>query len=84
MPEWSECVSNYFQRNVSFLLRPESGCQKKDDILVMVSSGPLNQANRDRWRRDVEGRVGVRLVFLVAMARTFEDQKILQNEHEKH
>ena len=69
---------------MSFLLLPKNGCQKSEELLILVSSGPLNQANRDRWRMDVEGIGGVRLVFLVAKAGSSEDQEMLEDEHEKH
>ena len=50
----------------------------------MVSSGPRNKDNRDRWRRDVQGMEGVRLVFLVSRGVTEEDEKMLSEEHSLH
>ena len=68
---------------MSFLLSPTS-CTTSVSLLLMVSSGPLNQANRDRWRKDVEGREGVKLIFLVAKAVKESDQILLETEHESY
>merc|ERR1711874_607820 len=54
------------QRNVSFSLEPPTICAVTNSLLVMVSSGPRNKASRDRWRRDVQELVGMKLVFLVS------------------
>jgi len=73
------------ERNVSFVLSPATGCYKSQLLLMTVSSGPLNSANRDRWRRDVAGREQqVRLLFLVSQAPSEEAQKRLEAEHQKH
>ena len=72
------------RRNVSFLLSPTTCMNKVPLLLLMVSSGPRNKINRDRWRKDVQGREGVRLVFLVAKAVTELDQDMLEEEHDEH
>ena len=72
------------ERNVSFLLSPTSCEGTVPLLLLMVSSGPLNQGNRARWRKDVEGKEGVRLVFLVAQAMTESDQRKLEKEHSEY
>jgi len=72
------------QRNVSFILSPTSCESTVPLLLLMVSSGPLNWENRARWRRDVEGKEGVKLVFLVAQAVTEPDQVQLEEEHLEH
>jgi len=54
------------ERNATFLLEPEEECSELTDVLMMVSSGPRYRKNRDRWRKDVEGLTGVKLVFLIA------------------
>merc|ERR1712013_649323 len=41
------------EKNVSFVLSPHSPCAKSVSLLLMVSSGPRNKANRDRWRKEV-------------------------------
>ena len=68
---------------MSFLLSP-TPCTTSVSLLLMVSSGPLNQVNRDRWRKDVEGREGVKLIFLVAKAVKESDQILLETEHESY
>ena len=50
----------------------------------MVSSGPRNKANRDRWRRDLQGLEGVRLVFLVSRGVTEDDEERLREEHSSY
>jgi len=72
------------KKNVSFLLKPEASCDKSVSLLIMVSSGPLNKANRDRWRRDAQGTAGVRLVFLVSRTVSQEDQARLYEEHSSY
>lgn len=52
--------------------------------MLMVSSGPLNQESREKWRRSVERRGIVRLVFLVAKPTSIEDQEMLEKEHVDH
>ena len=59
-------------------------CDTSVSLLLMVSSGPLNLVNRARWRKDMEGREGVKLVFLVAEAQTSSDQTLLGDEHSQH
>jgi len=72
------------QKNVSFLLEPANSCDKSVSLLVMVSSGPCNKVNRDRWRRDVQNLEGVRLVFLVSRSVTQYDQTKLSEEHSSY
>ena len=51
---------------------------------MMISSGPQYRPYRDRWRRDVRGRKGLKLVFLVAKPKMEEIQKDLDNENVDH
>jgi len=69
------------EKNVSFVLQPPNSCDKSVSLLVMVSSGPRNKVNRDRWRQDVKGMEGMKLVFLVSRGMTEEDNKRLSEEH---
>ena len=70
---------------MSFVLSPPSPCAESVSLLVMVSSGPRNKVNRDRWRREVQNMVGeVRLVFLVSRGATEEDNAGLSEEHGEH
>ena len=77
-------MNTLLQGNITFQLVPRSGCQEEEKVVIMVSSGPLNKENRDRWRESVEGRDGVKIVFLIAMAKTVEDQKMLEEEHDEN
>ena len=66
---------------MSFLLEPEEGCDVSENVLMMVSSGPKYRDNRDRWRRDVAGREGMKLVFLVAKPPDDNMQNMLDDEN---
>ena len=48
-----------FQKNVSFLLYPEL-CNDGVQLLLLVSSGPKNYENRERWREAVKGLSGIK------------------------
>lgn len=55
--------------DVKFTVEPTTGCEENNKILIMVSSGPKFQNNRQQWRRRAKiytKRGDVRLVFLVA------------------
>ena len=54
------------------------------DVLMMVSSGPRYRMNRDRWRKDVEGLAGVKLVFLVAKPPDEDTQQRVGAENGVH
>ena len=69
---------------MSFLLEPEEGCDVSENVLMMVSSGPKYRDNRDRWRRDVAGREGMKLVFLVAKPPDDNMQNMLDDENAIH
>jgi len=68
------------QRNVTFILKPRS-CDKSTKLVLMVSSGPANKVLRSRWRKSVSGEEDVRVVFVVAEARTLSQQQDLLQEH---
>jgi len=70
------------EKNVSFVLSPPSSCAKSVSLLLMVSSGPRNKANRDRWRKEVQDMDGeVMIVFLVSRGATDDDNILLSEEH---
>ena len=58
---------SFFQKNVSFLLYPEL-CNDGIQLLLLVSSGPKNYKNRERWREVVKGLSEIKLVFLVSLS----------------
>lgn len=68
------------QRNVTFMMSPR-GCGKNTKLVIMVSSGPANKVLRSRWRKLSSGRDDVRVVFVVAEARTIGQQQDLLLEH---
>merc|ERR1719347_235920 len=73
------------EKNVSFVLSPPSSCAKSVSLLVMVSSGPRNKVNRDRWRKEVKDLTKeVMLIFLVSRGATVVDNKRLSEEHAAH
>jgi len=71
------------QKNVTFLMRPEA-CTKDVQLVLMVSSGPSNSVLRSKWRREVENVARIKLVFLIAMARSERDQSALVSEKIKY
>ena len=50
----------------------------------MVSSGPRYLNSRTRWRRDVEGVEGVKIIFLVSLSGDDVIDQMLVEEHKKH
>jgi len=71
------------KKNVRFRLSPEE-CFTSDWMMIMISSGPKNGKLRNEWRKRMENRSGIKVVFLVANAKTDLDQNNLENEHEKN
>lgn len=72
------------QRNVTFILRPAS-CGENIKLVLMVSSGPGNSIHRNLWRQAVYshslGSAQIKLVFVVAEARSPGQQQELLREH---
>ena len=48
--------------------------------MVMILTMPGHRQLRDRWRRELRGRAGVRLLFLNSATRTAGDQRLLEAE----
>lgn len=71
------------QKNVTFILRPRE-CDANTKLVLMVSSGPGNAVFRSRWRRAVAEHAQLKVVFVVAEARTVKQQQQLLGEHRVH
>ena len=54
---------------------------KKKYCLIKFSKHDTNFFSRSRWRKSVSGEENVRVVFVVAEARTFGQQQDLLQEH---
>jgi len=72
------------ERNVSFLLSPSSCTDSSYSMILMVSSGPKNQELRLKWRQKMTGKQKFRLIFVMSQTNSDEDQKKVEEEHEKH
>jgi len=71
------------QKNVTFLMRPDP-CNEDEKLVLMVSSGPSNFVYRSKWRSAVSDLHSIKLVFLIAEARTVAQQADLVAEEEKY
>lgn len=71
------------QKNVTFLMRP-GPCTEDEQLVLMVSSGPSNSVLRSKWRKEVEHLASIKLVFLIAMARSEREQSALVSEKIKY
>lgn len=71
------------QKNVTFLMRP-GPCTEDVQLVLMVSSGPSNSVLRSKWRKEVEHLASIKLVFLIAMARSEREQSALVSEKIKY
>ena len=75
-------------------LQSAKPCDPSVSLLLMVSSGPANKIQRDRWRRDVEeyresesnrkNNKNIKLVFIIAKARSDSDTAMLESENAAH
>ena len=64
---------------MTFILSPPP-CTASDWAMVMILTMPGHRQLRDRWRQELRGRAGVRLLFLNSATRTAGDQRLLESE----
>jgi len=68
--------------NVTFLLQPVSPCTSH--LVLMVLSAPGNVEKRNRMRRQLNGKINVKIIFLLGFVASASDQELLSSESNLH
>merc|ERR1712083_1134712 len=70
------------EQNMSFILSAKP-CDPSVSLLVMVSSGPANEEQRERLSKR-KNKQNIELVFIIAKARSESDKTVLESENSVH